>query len=659
MSELVSTIIPTFNHEDSLPFAIRSALDQTHPLHEVIVVDDGSNDATEDVVKGFFNKKLRYVYQDNQGLPSARNAGIVASRGQYLNFLDADDLLFPQAIELLLLAAKAQQAEFVAGLAIVTNIGGQHAPGTLGAKTVFDPIDLLRRNPFHVGSVLISKARVEQVGCFNSGLHACEDWDLWLRLAKSGCRMVSIQSVVSIYLNHAGQMSRNAHVMRDASLEVLDRFFSDRSSPRSWRKVKIEAYVNADLRAAARFLRDRSDFEARESIRAAVAKQPSLMKPGDKRIVQALSAWQSDPMIKSVSEYRSSVAGAVRAVRKEIPRDKAGNPTQIRRPRRSDVTLGIIVGDETWHFFKEIYDYLCRRYRVSVFRPIGGVRSGNAFLIHDLREFLSEHQVAFFEWSSQLLALATQLQTDCRIVTRLHRYELFSWADKVDWARVDATIFVSSAMLNKFKALSGTLPARMAVIPPGVSTERFHPRGHRLKYRIGTLCWLTPRKRVYELILSFAGVCRSHANLKLSIAGGPHSSFPDYYDTLSSLVKKLNLTDRVEFVREPPDISKWYRTIDVFVSNSYSEGLQVALLEAMASGCHCLSHAWPGAEDVLPNDQIFRTDEGLKKKLLAYYSATAAFRRQALAGMQRRASLMFDIEKTKRRVGSLIAEVAQ
>jgi glycosyltransferase involved in cell wall biosynthesis len=251
------------------------------------------------------------------------------------------------------------------------------------------------------------------------------------------------------------------------------------------------------------------------------------------------------------------------------------------------------------------------------------------------------------------------LQTDCRIVTRLHRYELFSWADKVDWARVDATIFVSSAMLRKFKALSGTLPARMAVIPPGVSTERFHPRGHRLKYRIGTLCWLTPRKRVYELILSFAGVCRSHANLKLSIAGGPHSSFPDYYDTLSSLVKKLDLTSRVEFVREPPDTSKWYRTIDVFVSNSYSEGLQVALLEAMASGCHCLSHAWPGVEDVLPNDQIFRTDEGLKKKLLAYYSATGAFRRQTQDGMQRRASLIFDIEKTKRRVGSLIAEVAR
>jgi glycosyltransferase involved in cell wall biosynthesis len=659
MSELVSTIIPTLNHENYLPFAIRSALDQTYQPHEVIVVDDGSNDSTEDVVRRFSSGKLRYIYQDHHGLPSARNAGIAAARGQYLTFLDADDLLFPQAIELLLRAAKSQQAAFVAGLAIVTDPGGRLAPGTLGAKPSFKPIDLLRRNPFHVGSVLVAKQWVERVGCFCQGLHACEDWDLWLRLAKHGCPMVSIQSAVSLYLNHEGQMSRNPYVMRDASLEVLDRIFSDRSKPRSWRDLKVEAFVNAHLRSAARFLRGQCDFEAREAIRAAARLRPSLMKRGDKQIIQTLSAWHSDPMIKSASDYRSSVVRAVHTVRKELPRDKGGNPIRVIRPRRSRVSLGIVVGDETWHFFKEIYDYLCRRYRVSVFRPIGGVGPQNASLIHDLREFLQQHQVAFFEWSSQLLALATQLQTDCRIVTRLHRYELFSWADKVDWTRVEATIFVSSAMLKKFKAVSRELPARTVVIPPGVSTRRFHPLRQRLNRRIGTLCWLTPRKRVYELIISFAGVCRSHPHLKLSIAGGPHSSFPDYYDTLVSLVKKLKLSSRVEFVHEPSNISKWYRTVDVFVSNGYSEGLQVALLEAMASGCYCLSHAWPGIEDVLPNDQIFLTDQGLQKQLLAYYAAPPAFRRQARDKMRRRASLVFDIEKVQRRVGSLVAEVAQ
>src|SRR6267142_966006 len=105
MAVLVSTIIPTFNHERFLPSAIRSALKQTHQSHEVIVVDDGSNDSTQAIVGRFSHPKLHYIYQNHQGLPTARNTGIAAARGQYLTFLDADDLLFPTAIETLMAAA--------------------------------------------------------------------------------------------------------------------------------------------------------------------------------------------------------------------------------------------------------------------------------------------------------------------------------------------------------------------------------------------------------------------------------------------------------------------------------------------------------------------------------------------------------------------------
>ncbi len=650
-SELVSTIIPTFNHEEFLPFAIRSALKQTHRPHEIIVVDDGSTDSTEALVKRFSNLRLRYIYQDHQGLSAARNAGIAASRGQYLTFLDADDLLFPAAVEVLLAAAKRRGAAFVAGSAIVTDRTGQSPPRVMCAKPSFKPADLLQRNPFHVGSVLVSRRWVELAGGFCTGLHACEDWDLWLRLARSGCPMDSVQSAVSLYLNHEGQMSRNPYLMRDASLEVLERIFSDRATSRSWRAARADAYANAHLRCAARFLRAQSDYEAQEEIRAAVRIRPLLLSQKGKRIIQELSSWLSDPMIKRASDYKSSMVKAASAVVKE---SRGG------ASRRRGLSVGVVVGDETWHFFKEIYDYLCRRYQVSVFRPIAGVGPRNTSLIHDLRDFLKQHRVAFFEWSSQLLALATQLETDCRIVTRLHRYELFTWADRVDWSRVDATILVSSAMLKKFRAASQASPARTVVIPPGVSTTRFHQPGRRrLTHRIGTLCWLSPRKRVYELILSFAGLCRSDPQLKLSIAGGPHPSFPDYYDTLVSLIQKLKLSRRVELVGEPRDVVRWYRTVDVFVSNSYSEGLQVALLEAMASGCYCLSHAWPGVEDVLPNNQIFSTDRELHEHLLAYYAAPPAFRSQAQDKMRRRAARVFDVELVQRRIGSLIAEVAR
>jgi glycosyltransferase involved in cell wall biosynthesis len=325
--------------------------------------------------------------------------------------------------------------------------------------------------------------------------------------------------------------------------------------------------------------------------------------------------------------------------------------------RAHRIRLGIVIGDNTWHFFKDIYQYLCQHFDVAVFRPKAGFSLQNSFLIYDLRDFLDQQDVAFFEWSSQLLALATQLNTRCRIVTRLHRYELFTWADKVNWERVHALIFVSSALLVRFQTTRKILPHRMVVIPPGVSTIQFHPSDSGLKYRIGTLCWLSPRKRVYELVLSFSELCQSVPKLVLSIAGGQHPSFLDYFDALQTLVARLHLSDRVEFVGQPADVSAWYRTIDVFISNSYSEGLQVALLEAMASGCYCLSHAWPGAEEVLPRSQVYCTDREFQGKLLTYYAAPSHVRYEKQERMRQRACGVFDIARVQQQIGFLLTEV--
>jgi len=319
--------------------------------------------------------------------------------------------------------------------------------------------------------------------------------------------------------------------------------------------------------------------------------------------------------------------------------------------------VGIVIGDQTWHFFEAIYQYLCQHFDVAVFRPQAGFSLQNRSLVYDLRNFLNQQDVAFFEWSSQLLALATQLNTRCRIVTRLHRYELFTWADAVHWERVHAVIFVSRALLGKFQTARKVLPHRMVVIPPGVSTIQFHPSDVRLKHRIGTLCWLSPRKRVYELILAFSEVCQREPKLVLSIAGGRNPSFLDYYDALQTLVATLRLSGRVEFVGQPADVSAWYRTIDVFISNSYSEGLQVALLEAMASGCYCLSHAWPGAEEVLPKSQRYCTDREFQDKLLTYYAAPSQVRRGKQEQMRQRACEVFDIVRVQQQIGFVLTDV--
>src|SRR5688500_9583140 len=95
---LVSVVIPAYNYGHFVTEAVASALNQTHPHVEVIVVDDGSTDGTADILKPF-GSRIRYIYQPNRGLSAARNTGIRAARGEWVAFLDADDLWHPSKTE--------------------------------------------------------------------------------------------------------------------------------------------------------------------------------------------------------------------------------------------------------------------------------------------------------------------------------------------------------------------------------------------------------------------------------------------------------------------------------------------------------------------------------------------------------------------------------
>ncbi len=91
MNSLVTCIIPAFNREKYIAEAIDSVLDQTYGNIEIIVIDDGSTDNTSEIVKSF-NSKVKYFYQPNSGASAARNSGILKAAGDFISFLDSDDL---------------------------------------------------------------------------------------------------------------------------------------------------------------------------------------------------------------------------------------------------------------------------------------------------------------------------------------------------------------------------------------------------------------------------------------------------------------------------------------------------------------------------------------------------------------------------------------
>ncbi len=122
-------------------------------------------------------------------------------------------------------------------------------------------------------------------------------------------------------------------------------------------------------------------------------------------------------------------------------------------------------------------------------------------------------------------------------------------------------------------------------------------------------------------------------------------------------MERLGLEGRVILDGYIADTPGWLRDIDIFVTNSFSEGLQVALLEAMATGCYCLAHAWDGAEEALPPDQIYISEGELIQKVEAYIGLDDKAQRQLQERMRSIAEEKFDIEDRARDVLQVVESV--
>lgn len=233
---VVSVVIPCYNQARFLGDAIYSALHQTYERVEVVVVDDGSNDGTEEVSKWEgWRGAVRYVRQENRGLSVARNVGFQASTGAYIAFLDSDDKLLPEAIELGVQAFRERpesgmvvgyHREFTeAGAETRDDVEQLHTYlGRLRESAAADPYAALLRGN-HMGmpaAVLYRRDVLEASGGFDPGLRACEDYDLYLRIARR-YPVHYHASVVALYRKHSGSMSRDPSRMLRTSLEVLRR----------------------------------------------------------------------------------------------------------------------------------------------------------------------------------------------------------------------------------------------------------------------------------------------------------------------------------------------------------------------------------------------------------------------------------------------------
>lgn len=210
-SPLISVIIPCYNYGRFLSEAVNSVLCQQKdglPV-EVIVVDDGSTDDTPAVAQGL-GSSICYIHQENQGLSAARNAGMRAAQGNFLVFLDADDLLTANTLNSHLnnfAAHPEADASVCLSLQVFPKEDGRTANYLWPLKCAHLDMHLCHSNISPVHTVMLRSRAAREVGFFAPGLKACEDQDYWLRCAALGKRFMSNTDGMVIYRQHGQSMT--------------------------------------------------------------------------------------------------------------------------------------------------------------------------------------------------------------------------------------------------------------------------------------------------------------------------------------------------------------------------------------------------------------------------------------------------------------------
>ena len=216
--ELVTIVIPAYNYATYLPFAIESALAQTYPNVEVIVIDDGSTDHTPEVVQRYL-PRIRCHRKLNGGLSAARNTGTALARGEFIVFLDADDLVKPDMVERCMHTVHnwPRPVDVVAGLTYAINKQGEVINATI--PTPFAKDQEIPRQDIVVGTrfsvtCLVRKEALLRIRGFDENLRSTEDRDAWIRIAQDGC-IVRLGHHLGASRSHGDNMS--SHTERQTS----------------------------------------------------------------------------------------------------------------------------------------------------------------------------------------------------------------------------------------------------------------------------------------------------------------------------------------------------------------------------------------------------------------------------------------------------------
>ncbi|MHC5742780.1 MAG: glycosyltransferase family 2 protein [Nostoc sp.] len=266
----VSIVIPAYNSLKFLPETMESVFKQTFKDFEVLVVNDGSSDDTEHWVSQIADPRVKLITQENQGLSGARNTGIAHASGEYIAFLDADDLWEPTKLEkqVLCLEENSEIGLVYTWVALIDENG--NFTGRVFKNYAENDVwhKLIEHNIVESGSVaMVRRQCFDTCGVFDRNLRSfVEDWDMWLRIASRYPFKVMKEPLV-YYRQHSTSASKNWEAMARSFEIVIEKAFS--AAPPELQYLKNRSYGFANLCLAWKPLQSRAqDWKIAASFRA-------------------------------------------------------------------------------------------------------------------------------------------------------------------------------------------------------------------------------------------------------------------------------------------------------------------------------------------------------------------------------------------------------
>jgi glycosyltransferase involved in cell wall biosynthesis len=278
----ISVIIPVYNGENTIRDTIASVLNQTFSALELIIIDDGSTDSTPDVIASISDPRVRAFSYTNSGQAASRNRGVSLAKGEYVSFIDADDLWTPEKLESQWQALQANPEAAVAySWTDCIDERGQFsrrgsyisASGDVYAKLLLVDFIESGSNP------LIRTDAFEAVGGFDESLPAAEDWDLWLRLAQR-YRFVAVSASQIRYRQSPTSWSANVLKQEAGSLKVIESAIARTPEPLNYlRRLSLaNVYKGLTFKILEGNLDRQQGWIAARLLRETVRYDPKLLK---------------------------------------------------------------------------------------------------------------------------------------------------------------------------------------------------------------------------------------------------------------------------------------------------------------------------------------------------------------------------------------------